>query len=115
MTTVTVHRPGNMSEDPGNPDYDAWTFTVTVNGRLGVSRILFEHGTSEAMAADMTYTSLMADPSIMEGITSTGPGSHGPGIDGSPSTPGTIWTGPIDKIDDDDDKEPHKMKTADGT
>ena len=121
MTTVTVHRPGTMSEDSDNPNYDIWTFSVTVNGRAGLSTSYFEHGTSEGVAASMTHSSLMTTPSSMEGITSTGSashgaGSHGAGGEGSPSTPGTgLVSGPIDHIDDDDDDDPPKMKTADGT
>ncbi len=126
MTTVTVHLPGTMSQDAENPDYDIWTFSVTVNGRAGLSTSYFDHGTAESVAASMTHSSLMANPGSMEGITSTsavgpgapshGSGSHGPGSDGSPSTVGTgLLHGPIDPDDDDDDKDPPKMKTADGT
>ena len=116
MTTVIVHQPGTMSEDAENPNYDIWTFSVTVNGRAGISTSYFEHGTSESVAASMTHSSLMINPGSMEGITSTGSAGHGGGGEGSPSTAGTgLGSGPTDHIDDDDDDDPPKMKTADGT
>jgi len=112
MTTVTVHRPGTMREEEGNPDYVIWTFTVTVNCRLRLSNIYMERGTDESQAASLTYTKLMTNPGGMEGITSTG---GGPGDAGSPSTPTGPLTGPVIDPDEKDDDDPAKMKTADGT
>ena len=115
--TIMVERPGTMSHSDEYPNEERWTFTVNVNGRGGIVSAYFPAGTGEDAAASITLEDLRKNPQQhLSPLPSELAGGGGPGSSG-PSAPASgSESGPVVHIRDlDDDDDPPKMKTEDGT
>jgi hypothetical protein len=88
MADVTINGPGvitgqfNYTAPDGSvTTFYGWTFSVTVNGQVGVYTVWIDSKTDEAAAADDAAADLEADPGSLGGIAENDGVDHGDGAD----------------------------------
>jgi hypothetical protein len=84
MAQVTINGPGTITgqfnytaPDGSVTTFYGWTFSVTVDGQVGVYTVWIDSNTNEAAAAQDTIDDLQADPGALGGIAENDPGSDG--------------------------------------